>query len=153
MQRHGGSHRQSPKPKHEEHCRDALLSDLRQMLPEDVNAQPEGQYKGDRRSDIRVDYNAAFHVPIEIKKNTHSDLWSAMHDQLIRYYCSDPDTDGFGIYLVFWFGSLLTKKTPNGGIPDGPDELREQLLATLSAEDARKIAVSVVDVSPAKGSD
>ena len=61
---------------------------------------------GDRRSDIRVDYNAAFHVPIEIKKNTHSDLWSAMHDQLIRYYCSDPDTDGFGIYLVFWFGSV-----------------------------------------------
>ena len=149
----GGSHGQSPKPKHEEHCRDALLSDLRQMLPEDVNAQPEGQYKGDRRSDIRVDYNAAFHVPIEIKKNTHSDLWSAMHDQLIRYYCSDPDTDGFGIYLVFWFGSLLTQKSPDGVIPDGPDELREQLLATLSAEDVRKIAVSVVDVSPAKGSD
>ena len=140
---------QPPKPKHEEHCRDALLSDLRQMLPEGVNAQPEGQYAGDRRGDIWVDYNAAFHVPIEIKKNKSRDLWNAMHDQLMMYYSSDPDTDGFGIYLVFWFGPHLTKKSPDGGMPNSPDDLREQLQATLSPEDARKITVSVIDVSRA----
>ena len=144
---------QPPKPKIEENCRDALLSDLLQMLPEDVSAQPEGQYAGDRRSDIRVEYKAAFHVPVEIKKSTNRNLWSGMHDQLMRYYSSDPGSDGFGIYLVFWFGPHLTQKPPDGSIPDGPEELRKQLQATLSPEDARKITVTVIDVSPAGESD
>ena len=43
-------------PKHEDSCRDALLSDLRARLPEGVDAQPEGQYAGDKRADIRVAY-------------------------------------------------------------------------------------------------
>ena len=136
------------KPKHEDHCRDALLSDLRLLLPSDVDAQPEGQYANDRRSDIRVAHASAFHVPVEIKKNGHPDLWSGMHDQLIEHYASDPETCGFGIYLAFWFGPKLTCKSPDGGLPDGPDELREQLEATLSPEDARKISVCVIDVSP-----
>ena len=144
-----GPHGQPTKPKHEDHCRDALLSDLRQMLPEDVNAQPEGQYAGDRRSDIRVEYNAAFHVPLEVKKSTHPDLWSAMHDQLIRHYSSAPETDGYGIYLVIWFGANLTQKSPDGVIPGGPEELRKRLQATLSLEEARKVMISVIDVSPA----
>ncbi len=118
------------------------------MLPEDVNAQPEGQYAGDRRSDIRVEYDAAFHVPVEVKKSTHPDLWSAMHDQLIRHYSSAPETDGYGIYLVFWFGAKFTKKAPDGVIPNGPEELRKRLQATLSPEEARKVTISVIDVSP-----
>ena len=35
------------KPKHEEHCRDALLSDLRGLLPDGVVAEPEGEYSND----------------------------------------------------------------------------------------------------------
>ena len=45
---------QEPTPKHEDHCRDALLSDLRQCLPPGIDAQPEGQYASDNRADIRV---------------------------------------------------------------------------------------------------
>ena len=108
------------KPKHENHCRDALLSDLRLLLPSDVDAQPEGQYANDRRSDIRVAHASAFHVPVEIKKNGHPDLWSGMHDQLIEGYASDPETGGFGIYLVFWFGRELTCKPSDGDFPRRP---------------------------------
>ena len=42
------------KPRPENVCRDALLSDLRQHLPDGVDAQPEGQYAHDKRADIRV---------------------------------------------------------------------------------------------------
>lgn len=136
------------KPKHEDHCRDALLSDLRFLLPKDVDGQPEGQYANDKRSDIRVAYRSDFHVPVEIKKNTHPDLWSAMHDQLIELYASDPETDGFGVYLVFWFGPDYTQNSPDGCRQDGPDDLYEQLKATLSPQEARKITVCVIDVSP-----
>ena len=77
-------------PKHEDRCRDALLSHLRDHLPAAVDAQPEGQYAHDNRSDIRVSYGAEFNVPVEIKKDRHHRLWSALHDQLIARYASDP---------------------------------------------------------------
>ena len=96
-------HGQSPTPKHEDHCRDALLSALLQRLPQTVDAQPEGQYAKDTRADIRVSCRD-FQVPVEAKKNGHRDLWSAPRNQLIAKYTSDPATGGYGIYLVFWFG-------------------------------------------------
>ena len=137
-----------PSPKHEDQCRDALLSDLRRMLPDDVDAQPEGQYANDRRSDIRVAYGAAFNVPVEIKKNEHRDLWTAIHNQLIKYYVSDPNTGGFGIYLVFWFGPEFTKTPPpQGRRPETAIDLKERLEATLSEEQKRRITVIVVDVA------
>ena len=134
-------------PKHEDHCRDALLSDLRGLLPAGVDAQPEGQYARDLRADIRVAGPSGFHVPVEVKKNMHQDLWRAMGDQLIRDYASDPTTSGFGIYLVFWFGPGLTTPAPSGSRPDGPDELKDMLRATLSPDHTRKISICVIDVS------
>ena len=32
-----------------------------------------------------------------------------MRNQLIAKYTIDPDTDGYGIYLVFWFGKDRTQ--------------------------------------------
>ena len=134
-------------PKHEDHCRDTLLSGLRGLLPDSVEAQPEGQYARDRRADIRVADPSGFHVPVEVKKNMHRDLWRAMKDQLISDYASDPATSGFGIYLVFWFGPGSTTPAPSGQRPDGPGELKDMLRATLSPDHKRKISVCVIDVS------
>ena len=133
--------------KHEDHCRDALLSDLRVLLPAGVDAQPEGQYARDLRADIRISDFSGFHVPVEVKKNMHQDLWTAMDAQLIDGYVSDPATSGFGIYLVFWFGRESTTPSPSGSRPDGPDELKDMLIATLSPDHERKISVCVIDVS------
>ena len=145
-------HREPIAPKHENSCRDALLSRLRERLPPAADGQPEGHYANDRRADIRVACGV-FHVPIEIKKDSHRDLWSALHDQLIAHYAQDPATDGYGIYLVFRFGE--------GGPPppDGPPtrsagELEARLTESLSAEEARRVSVCVIDVSrprPAAG--
>ena len=135
-------------PKPENSCRDALLSDLRQLLPPDeVDAHPEGAYANDRRSDVRISCRG-FHVPIEAKRNSHRDLWSAIRSQLIEQYASDPATGGYGIYLVFWFETKGTPRPPDGGAaPNRPDALRERLEALLTEDERRRISVRVIDVS------
>ena len=140
-------HGQLPTPRNEDHCRDALLSDLRRCLPTDADAQPEVQYADDKRADICVTFSN-FQVPVEVKKNNNRELWSAMHNQLIKKYVREPSTDGYGIYLVFWFGKKYTQAPPEGRLPGSPEELQERLKAMLSPEEARKISVCVIDVSP-----
>ena len=133
--------------KPEDACRDNLLSDLQNRLEQlDIDAQPEGRYTNDKRSDIRV-YFKGSNVPVEIKKNSHQKLWSSLRDQLIAKYTSTPGTDGYGIYLVFWFGKDLTQPPPSGTRPANAKELQERLEATLSPDEARKISVCVIDVS------
>jgi len=134
-------------PKHENSCRDALLARLRLKLPEGVDAQPEGQYAGDKRSDIRVSYGAC-NVPVEIKKDRHPDLWSALRTQLIEQYTRDIETSGYGIYLVLWFGKGGMPPPPAGPRPSSPQELQKRLEESLTAEEARKVSVIVVDVRP-----
>lgn len=95
------------KPKPENECRNALLSDLQQRLEKlGVDAQPEGNYADEKRADIQISFGGGtrFNVPVEIKKDSHIDLWHAIHEQLIPRYVRDPGADGYGIYLVFWFG-------------------------------------------------
>ena len=139
-------HGQPCTPKHENSSRDAILSDLRQSLPPRVDAQPEGQYARDTRADIRVSCQE-FQVPVEIKKNSHPDLWRACRAQLIEQYTRDPATDGYGIYLVFWFGPHLTQRAPSGLRPANPQELRERLEESLTEDERRKISIRVIDVS------
>ena len=138
---------QPESPKHEDSCRDALLAHLRRILPPTVDAQPEGQHVGDKRSDIRV-ASADFNVPIEIKKVTHRDLWSAMHNQLVSNYIRDPATSGYGIYLVLWFAGAAMPPPPEGTRPTTPSELQARLQQGLAADDALKVNAVVLDVSP-----
>lgn len=133
-------------PKHENSCRDAILDSLDKCLPQDVDFQPEGQYSRDKRTDIRVSYKG-FNVPIEIKKNNHTKLWSSAKNQLINKYTNDPDTDGYGIYLVLWFGKDKTQPPPSGPCPADPENLRQQLSSMLSDSEARKISIRIIDVS------
>ena len=137
------------KPKHEEHCRDALLSDLRGLLPDGVVAEPEGEYANDMRADIRVGFGG-FNVPVEVKKDRNRYLWGSLNNQLIANYASDPATDGHGIYLVFWFGGDDMPPHPEGCVPADSVELRELLEAQLAPTDKHRISVCVVDVSPVK---
>lgn len=139
-------HRRPDTPKPEESCRDALLALLRPRLPSGVVLQPEGTYAADARADVRASYRE-FNVPIEIKKNSHRDLWRAVRSQLIPKYTTDPATSGYGIYLVLWFGAGETTPHPERGRPTAAAELRRWLEADLTAGEARKIAVVVIDVT------
>ncbi len=143
-------HGRPENPRPEDTCRDNLLSDLKLKLQQyDIEAQPEGTYVNDKRSDIRVSYSW-FNVPIEIKRSCHRELWTSIQSQLIAKYTRDPDLEGYGIYVVFWFGDSQSCKpqiSPNGTRPSGPDVLREQLRNSLTLEQRNKIQVCVLDVS------
>ena len=142
--------RRASKPKHEESCTQALIADLRKLLPSGVGAEPEPKYPNDKRADIRVSHGD-IHVPIEVKRNDNEALWSALRQQLVEKYVPAAGTGGHGIYLVLWFGHERTKRSPTGQRPTGPDELKRQLEAALTDAEQRKISVCVMDVSPPAG--
>ena len=136
----------SGKPKHEDECRNMLLSDLQLLLPEAVDARREVSYANETRADIRLAFQD-FEVPVEIKRAEHRKLWSAAQNQLIAKYTGDPATGGYGVYLVFWFGEGKVAPPPTGAPPKDPDELQQRLEAILSDDERRKISVIVIDVS------
>ena len=144
------SHGRPTEPRPEPVCRDALLLALRDRFPTGVNvvdAQPEAQYAEGKQSDIRV-FCGGHAIPVEIKKNTHPRLWSAINDQLIDQYAHAPESNGHGVYLVLWFGAKHTKTVPpSGRRPKTPEELRERLMGELAPDQRRKIKVVVVDVT------
>ena len=138
--------------KPEDSCRDALLANLQLRLPDEVDAVREGSYAADTRSDIRASCRR-FNVPIEIKKDAHPDLWRAMRGQLMARYTTDPATEGYGIYLVLWFADAdkPVSRHPDGTRPSTAAELRRQLEQELTADEARKISVIVMDVTKPGG--
>ncbi len=144
-----------PVRKAENDCRDAFLSDLQKRLaPLEISAQPEGHYVNEKRADIRVSYDkrsVSFNVPIEVKCNDSPDLWHAIHNQLIPKYTRDPGAQGYGIYLVFWFGPKGTPPPPEGTRPKSKKDLEDKLIAQLSNHEAKlRISVFVVDCTGSK---
>lgn len=140
-----GQYWNGDKPQLENDCRNRLLSDLRHLLPTGVNAEPEGLYADHKRADIKVIYNA-WQIPIEIKRDTHKDLWTAIHKQLIAKYSRETSSDGYGIYIVFWFGAHNMPAAADGGHkPKTAQELQQRLTDTVPKEQQHKIAVLVID--------
>lgn len=130
-------------------CRDALLTRLRARLaPLAVDCQPEGDYANDKRADLRLSYRTEFELPIEIKRDSNPTLWGALRTQLIGQYAIAPQADGYGIYLVLWFGGDRMPRTTDGGKkPRSPEELRARLEAQLDPSERQHIFIRVLDVS------
>ena len=141
------SHGKPGEPKVENSCRDALLALLKPHLPHPVNAQPEGQHVNQNRSDIVISANG-FQVPIEVKRNTDREFWSALQKQLIAKYAVDPASGGYGVYVVFWFGSDKQRPRSDGKRPNSPEKLERLLTESLGENEARKISICVIDVCP-----
>jgi hypothetical protein len=137
------------KHKAENSCRDALLAMLRSHLePLEIDSQPEFDYVNDKRADIRVSYQNTIVVPIEIKGEWHSELWTAVQSQLIPQYTKQKETDGFGVYLVLWVGGTEQPTARDGGKkPTSPSELASRLHNHLPKEDQKRIAVRVLNVT------
>ena len=53
-------------------------------------------------------------LPIEIKRDDHSEIWTAAEEQLIKQYSRDPASEGNGIYLAFWLDGKGIKNPPKG---------------------------------------
>ena len=140
----------SPMPEND--CRKVLVWGLEPLLdPHGVAASQDEQVAEEKHPDIMTHCHPHA-VPIEIKHTASRDLWTAARSQLHERYCRDPRSDGYGIYLVLWFGADdLEKPPPSGRRPESPGELRNQLEDALGPQNRGKIEVIVMDVSAQVG--
>ena len=145
------SHNRPTIPLPEETCRDRLVEMLRTgLLPLSVTVEPEEHMAHDKRADISVGMLLR-KILCELKRDYHPEVWTAAEEQLERFYAHDPDAQGFGVYVVFWFGKRRRTKIPappNGKArPTSPAEMERMLQELLPSERAARIAVLVIDVS------
>jgi hypothetical protein len=138
-------------PELENDCRNALLSDLNLLVKRiGIAAESESRYADDKRADIKI-ISTPYHVPIEIKCENNPEVWTGISNQLIAKYGRDTHSDGYGIYLVFWFTGTFKGAAADGGAkPKTPQELESRLKATVPEALRQKIAVLVIDCSKPK---
>jgi len=135
----------------ENQCRDRLLDRLRDRLKKYgiAAAVPEARRGEETRTDMLIFSGAGRNLPIEVKRHFHQDIWIAASTQL-QDYTADPGADGFGIYLVFWFGNGEgpTPARSDGSVgPMSAAELEPMLAGDLSPEVRTRTDVIVFDVS------
>jgi hypothetical protein len=135
----------------EERCRDHLLGLLRQGA-DGITLDPEAHVAADKEVDIACSIGT-LRMPIEIKGQWHSELWTGADKQLDSLYTTDWRAQGRGIYLVLWFGPQAKKtkqlRGPGKAIkhPQTPSELQEMLtIRSKSAQDGR-VVVYVLDIT------
>ena len=134
------------KPKSEDFCTKVLLRDLEGRLPKGVAGEPFPSYPMGTYADMKFTYKD-FNVPIEAKGSWNEDLWHAAIAQLLTKYTIDPSTDGFGIYLVYWFGPGHTKRAPHGSKPSSAEALQRELEDMLNEQERLRIFIRVIDLS------
>ncbi len=144
-------HENLSRPLIEGTCRDRVLERLKPLLgANNVSIGREDHHADHKRADLRASY-ASFGVPVECKRHGHEKLWSAIKDQLISLYARDPESSGYGVYLVFWFGldDLEYRASPPEGKtrPTSACELEAALRQTVPADHANRIEVICMDVS------
>ncbi|MET4678800.1 NACHT domain-containing protein [Stenotrophomonas rhizophila] len=141
-------------PKVEEIARNCLLGMLRPLLiPHGLRAEPEGHMSAGKRVDIVV-YGDQIKSVIEIKRDFHSQVWTAASEQLHRLYSIDPEAGDFGIYLVFWYGEKRKADQPlppNRKVrPATAKEMQVMLEADLPAHLRASTRIVVMDVTGAR---
>ena len=138
------------RPQHENYCRNRMIEQISQQLPESIRFEPEMHMPGQTRADIAAIRNR-FGLPVEIKGQWHDEVWDAASDQLDAKYTRDWHAEGRGTYIVLWFGDVPGKQLhphPEGqSLPGTPDALRQMLIDRLPEERRTLIDVFVVDVS------
>ena len=139
-------------PKPEESARDALVMHLRPVFePQKVRVEPEGHMNQDKRADMIVLPPPGQKLPVELKRDYHSDVWSACHTQLDRLYTRDPEAEGHGIFAVFWYGVKRPKKIPkppeNIKMPTSAKEMETALRSLIPVDKRTQLKAVVLDVS------
>lgn len=138
-------------PRPEEACRDTLLALLKPLLlPLGVTAEPEGHMVGDKRADMSVAMPGR-KILVELKRDYHTEVWTAVEGQLERYYAHDPEAKGFGVFCVFWFGDKRPSPIPapprGMARPSSAAEMERMLRDLMPPEYRNRLAVIVIDVS------
>lgn len=86
-------------------------------------------------------------VPIEVKGQWHSEVYSAFDSQLNQLYTIHPDSEGQGIYLVLWFGKDEKVANRKGHCIQNAEELYQKIQENISEELRKRIDIFVIDLS------
>lgn len=144
-----GKSKNPKKPHGENYCRDRLADLLKPYIePYQFRLDTEKDMPDDKRADL-VCNSSEMQLPIEVKGQWHDDLWTAMNDQLGDLYLKEYQSQGQGIYLIFYFGENVTKK-PKGNSnykPQNALELQRTLTACIKEKYKEGIDVFVMDLS------
>lgn len=138
-------------PLEEEECRDKLLDELEKNLPY-VEITSEARCAADKRSDLRCSLTIGgqkVSVPIEIKKDSHREVWTAWETQLQRY-TNEPSTAGHIIYLVLWFGhetKRVDRAVTVASAEAAQDLLRKRVAERKERNGGPTITVCVLDLT------
>jgi len=146
------SHGKITTPIVEDICRDRLIDLLRPNY-KNMHIEPEGHMAQDKRADIVIlSTTPNLKLPLELKRDIHKDLWTACKNQLERMYTRDPDAQGYGIYVVFWFGDKRkgkVKQPPTGlNMPTTAQDLEDSLTKLIPENKQHCLSVIVLDVNP-----
>ncbi len=144
-----GKSKNPKKPHGENYCRDRLADLLKPYIePYQFRLDTEKDMPDDKRADL-VCNSSEMQLPIEVKGQWHDDLWTAMNDQLGDLYLKEYQSQGQGIYLIFYFGENVTKK-PKGNSkykPQNALQLQEYLSVCIEDKYKQGIDVFVMDLS------
>jgi hypothetical protein len=139
-------------PKSENSGTDVMITLLKPHLRSlDISLQPEMHMALDKRADIGAVYAGRMKILIEVKRNYHPDVWTAAENQLQKLYTPDPDSDGYGIFLVFWFGGKYSSTMPLHPKKSSRPGSAEQMCSWLNEDTATggraKVKCFVINVS------
>lgn len=135
-------------PKGENSCRDQLIEPLRARLGRlGIQVEREGQFRDSKKGDLKF-LCGDMVLPIEAKRHSNKELWTAPEKQLVARYTRDPRADGRGIYVVFWFGLAAGKvPRPPEGIksPRSAEELKAALDEVVTRARLDRVRVVVLN--------
>jgi hypothetical protein len=137
-------------PKLEEPCTDALVT-LLDHKESPLTFKREPHLGDNREGDIWCE-SGNLAIAIECKRHWHPDLWTAFDWQLARQQAADWRAGGYGVYVVYWFGTAVRAVTgpPRGsGIARSttPEALEASLRQRIADAGLPGIVVKVIDVS------
>ncbi len=149
-----GSYGAVDTPRSENSGTDTLITLLTPRLQAlDVRLEPEMHMARDKRADIGASFADHLKILIEVKRHYHSEVWTAAENQLQKLYAPDPQSDGYGILLVFWFGEKCKTPMPLHPLkrirPGTAFEMERWLNDAIAPEVRPKIKCFVLDVSEA----
>ena len=137
-------------PHGENHCRDRLIEGLEEKMEKyGIALHKENEIANKKKPDLWLSYDK-LRLPVEIKGQWHRSLWTAARKQL-EEYAKNYRTDGTGVYLVVWHGSVEVeskkpRRVPKGERPETAEEMLQALLDN-SGDLSPKTKIVVLDVS------
>lgn len=138
-------------PKIENDCRDIFLHDLnREVAPMGIRIGKERPTGGDKRSDMAITLTRRgrhISVPVEVKLDSHSEVWNAWETQLTRLYMPDPDAGGHGVYLVMFTGHKTTRCFQTGDRPHTAEAMAQAFCELIPVEYHGRLYGAVLDIS------